>query len=150
MNERGPSHEDRLASLEAACRARGIAVTVQRRAVLEVLAESETHPSIDDVYEVVHRRFPEVSRSTIYRILESFAREGLVRKVFHAGRALRYDPRTDRHHHFTCTRCERVIDISDPRLDRLPLPDSLARASSFAVQDYTVQFFGLCPDCASE
>ena len=148
MHESGHPRAERRAALEQALRERGIPITVQRRAVLEVLARSEAHPSIDDVYAVVHRRFPEVSRSTIYRILESFARAGIVRKVFHPGRALRYDPRTDRHHHFTCTACERVIDVVDERLDGLALPDSLAGSDEFTVQDYTVQFFGLCPRCA--
>ena len=123
-------------------------MTVQRRAVLEVLASTDEHPTVDEVHAEVRRRFPEVSRSTVYRILESFAEAGLVRKVFHPGRTLRYDSRTDRHHHFTCTACERVIDISDPRLDRLPVPEALTRSGAFSVQDYSVQFFGLCPECA--
>ena len=43
----------KLAALEAACRAQGVPLTVQRRAILEVLADRTDHPTADQVFAAV-------------------------------------------------------------------------------------------------
>lgn len=131
--------------LARACRAHGLPVTVQRRAIYELLAGRTDHPTADQVWEAARARLPGVSRTTVYRVLDTFVRLGLVVKTPHLGSAVRFDPRTERHHHLVCTECGRVVDISSARLDRVALPD--AAAHGFEVDDFSVHIRGRCAAC---
>ncbi|MDY0165958.1 MAG: Fur family transcriptional regulator [Thermoguttaceae bacterium] len=134
----------RLQALEERCRQRGVPVTVQRRAILEAVLRRKDHPSADDIFEAVHARLPQVSRTTIYRVLDTFVDMGLIRRLRQTG-AARFDRNIDRHHHLICTRCGKVMDLEDPALDQLPMPKH--KLHGFEIDDYSVQFSGTCPDC---
>jgi len=135
-----------MARAEALCRRRGLPLTVQRRAVLEALAGRRDHPTADLLYEDVARRLPGVSRATVYRALEAMVRAGVVRKVWYAGAAARFELPPQRHHHLVCVACDRIVDLYHPALDRLPVPER--RAAGFRLLDYSVQFMGICSQCA--
>jgi Fur family peroxide stress response transcriptional regulator len=135
-----------LARAEALCRRQGLPLTVQRRAVLEALVARRDHPTADRLYEDVARRLPGVSRATVYRALEAMVQAGVVRKVWYAGAAARFELPERRHHHLICVVCDKVVDLYEPALDRLPGPRS--RAAGFRLLDYSVQFMGICPQCA--
>jgi Fur family ferric uptake transcriptional regulator len=44
--------------------------TKARRVMLEELCKVESHPTADELYEMVRKRIPRVSLGTIYRNLE--------------------------------------------------------------------------------
>ena len=132
-----------LAPFEARCREKGLAFTIQRRAVLEDLAPRTDHPTADQVYETVTPKVPGLSRTTVYRVLDTLARSGVIREVGHLGAAMRYDPHTGRHHHLLCTDCGCVTDHEDDRLDGFKLPTG----TGFEIEDYSVYFKGRCPSC---
>jgi Fur family transcriptional regulator, peroxide stress response regulator len=134
----------RLRALEERCRQKGLPVTVQRRAILEAVLRRDDHPSADDIFEAVHARLPQVSRTTIYRVLDTFVDMGLIRRLRQTGSA-RFDRNIDRHHHLICSRCGKVMDLEDPALDQLPMPNR--KLHGFEIDDYSVQFSGTCPDC---
>ena len=135
----------RLGELEAACRRHGVPLTVQRRVVLETLSRRTDHPTADQLLVDVRTRLPGVSRTTVYRVLETLVRLGLAVKTCTPGSAVRFDPRTERHHHLVCLQCERVIDLHAPSLDALRLP--ALRTAGFEISDYSVHFRGTCPEC---
>ncbi len=135
----------RLGELEAACRRHGVPLTVQRRVVLEALSRRTDHPTADQLLVDVRTRLPGVSRTTVYRVLETLVRLGLAVKTCTPGSAVRFDPRTERHHHLVCLQCDRVIDLHAPSLDALRLPP--LRTSGFEISDYSVHFRGTCPQC---
>ena len=134
-----------LADLEAACRRHGLPLTVQRRVVLEALAGRTDHPTADQLLVDVRTRMPGVSRTTVYRVLETLVRLGLAVKTCTPGSTVRFDPRTERHHHLVCLQCERVMDVHAPSLDALRLPSM--RTAGFEISDYSVHFRGTCPEC---
>lgn len=138
-------HDKALAGFEQLCRAHGLALTVQRRTILSVLLSSEDHPTADQVYELVRTRLPGLSRTTVYRVLDTFVRIGAVARVAHHGSAARYDPKTHRHHHFVCVQCGRIIDLEDQRLDRIALPDLAERG--LEVKDFNIHLRGVCAEC---
>ncbi|HRX84343.1 MAG TPA: transcriptional repressor, partial [Phycisphaerae bacterium] len=67
-----PTHESSLEWFEQLCRQQGLALTVQRRTILSVLLDSDDHPTADQVYEIVRQRLPGLSRTTVYRVLDTF------------------------------------------------------------------------------
>jgi Fe2+ or Zn2+ uptake regulation protein len=138
----------RIELFSARCRETGIPLTPQRRAVLEAVLALELHPTADQVHERVVAALPDVSRATVYRALETLVASGVITKLSHPGRAVRFDPRTERHHHLTCLGCDTVIDLDDERFDSLPIPDT--SAFGFAVADFCVQLRGLCTACQAK
>ncbi len=143
-----PSLHEKMKGFEELCREQGVPLTVQRRAILESLAQREDHPTADQVYEKVSPSLPGLSRTTVYRVLETLVGLGVIHKANHLGSAARYDPNTERHHHLTCLSCHRVVDVEDDKLKRVDLPK--ARAQGFEITDYSVHFKGTCPDCAAK
>jgi Fur family peroxide stress response transcriptional regulator len=143
MNDQ--TRQNRFAQLEQACRDRGVPLTVQRRAVLEAVLDIDDHPTTDQVHTTVANHIAGISRSTVYRTLETLVRMGVIKKVCHPGSVVRYDSCLDVHHHLVCQRCDMVIDLSDEQLDALPIPDT--SALGFEVLDFTVQLRGICRHC---
>lgn len=134
-----------LARAAEALRARGLPLTVQRRAILERFIGCTDHPAADTLHADVAARVPGLSRATVYRTLETLVELGLAVRIPHPGWEQRYDPRTDLHHHLVCDPCGAVLDHESPALDHLPRP---ARSSGFVAQGYSVQFRGQCAACA--
>ena len=134
-----------LVEIQTLCRQHGLPVTAQRRAVLEALVAREDHPTADQLFEVVRMRLPDISRTTVYRVLETLVRVGAVQRVSHLGSAVRYDAFTEPHHHLVCVRCERLLDVVDPALDGLHPPAQLP--PGFEILDYSVHFRGVCSNC---
>lgn len=137
----------RVAELEARCRAAGVPVTVQRRRIFEALVSRHDHPTADQLLADLREVLPGLSRATVYRSLEALAAVGAVSRACHPGAVVRYDGRTDQHHHLVCLRCGAMADVDDPRLDRLALPSLEGR--DFDVTDFRVQLRGVCKDCRS-
>jgi Fur family peroxide stress response transcriptional regulator len=123
----------------------GLPVTTQRRAVFEAILDRVDHPTAEQVYTAVRRELPQISRMTVHRILGTFVSLGLVARTCHPGSAARFDPKLDQHHHLVCMDCGRIIDVDDPRLNRLPLPD--LKPHGFQIHDYNVHFRGRCAQC---
>jgi len=134
-------------NLRAACRRHGVPFTIQRAVILEALAAREDHPTADQLLETVRSPLPGISRTTVYRVLDTLVRLGLAVKTCSPGSAVRFDARTERHHHLVCLECERVVDLHEPALDRIDL--SRARRAGFEISDYSVHFRGICPNCCA-
>ena len=47
----------------------GYKMTPQRRAILEAITAAESHPSAEQLYEVVRESMPDTSRATVYNTL---------------------------------------------------------------------------------
>jgi Fur family transcriptional regulator, peroxide stress response regulator len=138
-----------LQQFEAACRAHGLPVTVQRRRIFEALCARSDHPTPDQVYAAVKDTLPGVSRTTIYRVLDTLVRLGVLAKASSPRATTRVDPRTHRHQHLVCQRCDHLVDVEDTAVDhRVRLPD--VRRQGFTIADYSIYFIGLCAACHEE
>lgn len=137
-------HGLRVVDLDRLCRQKGIPLTVQRRTVLEVLRDRKDHPTADQIYKAVRERIASISRMTIYRVLDLLCGYGLIARVNRPGTAERFDANIERHHHLICRRCEKIMDLEDLRLNRLPLP----RVAGFKISNYSVCFSGICAKCS--
>lgn len=134
-----------LGRLQIACRARGIPVTVQRRVIFTTLRERDDHPTVDQIFADVKDRIPGVSRTTVYRTLETLADLGLARRTSHFEAFARFDGNMEQHHHLVCTVCGKVVDFQDPQLTIGELPD--VSRSGFALSDFSIYFEGFCSVC---
>lgn len=108
-----------LHGLTGKMKEKGLKVTPQRIAVLEALRASKGHPSADSIYENVRKKNPNIAVATIYKILQVFEKNGIIRRINTGGDIIRYDADLYRHHHLYSSESERVADYHDERLNRL-------------------------------
>lgn len=140
--------QKKLELLESISRERNLPVTVQRRVVLDALLDRDDHPTVDQLFADVNARMPGVSRTTIYRALETLVELGLARRANHFEASARFDGNTDHHHHLVCRRCNRVADFDHPSLNHFA-PQSLG-GIAFKVLDYSIHLEGLCAECQKD
>ncbi len=132
----------------ATLKRRGLRVTPQRVAILRILHGLANHPSAEEVFRTVQRDFPSLSLTTVYRTLETLAELGEVGLVHVGGERVRFDHRTDPHHHAVCTACGQLADVEhrEPGLaDGLSIPffgNERPRGNA-------VVFYGVCTGCRS-
>jgi Fur family peroxide stress response transcriptional regulator len=139
MKRQGPEE------LESLCRRQGLRLTHQRKAILAALAGRSDHPTADQLYDQIRKKLPEVSRTTVYRVLDKLVAAGVARMVAHHAPSSRYEACSARHHHLVCRRCNRMTDIAAPALNDLTPPST--RGHNFKIDDYSIQFMGICSDC---
>ncbi len=134
-----------IEEFERKCREQGLALTVQRRTILQELLSRCDHPSADMIYDAVKDRVPGLSRTTVYRVLDTLVQLGAARKVAHEAAVVRFDPNTERHHHLLCDRCGSLLDLPPQQVGSIPMPDT--SVSGFTIRDFSVNFSGICSQC---
>ena len=118
--------------------------TRQRQIILEELKKMSSHPTADELYEMVRRRIPRVSLGTVYRNLELLSGSNAI-QTLPGGTKMRFDGNPQQHYHFRCVSCDRVDDLPLEPLTRLE--DDLRSISDYDIQGHRLEFFGLCPQC---
>ncbi len=122
-------------------------VTEQRRIILEELKKVNSHPTANEIYDMVRKRLPKISLGTVYRNLEILSEAGMIQKLELAGTQKRFDGTVENHSHVRCLGCGRVEDIS---VDPIPGIDVLKGQSEYKILWHRLEFMGLCPQCQSE
>jgi Fur family transcriptional regulator, ferric uptake regulator len=123
-------------------------ITEQRRIILEELKNVKTHPTANEVYDMVRKRLPRISLGTVYRNLEILSEAGVIRKLELAGTQKRFDGTVENHYHVRCLICGRVEDLP---MDPIPAIDvALDGYSGYQVLWHRLEFMGLCPRCQAQ
>ena len=69
----------------------GYRITIPREAILEVLSSTTAHLSAEDIYLEIHKKYPNVGLTTVYRTLELLGQMGLVQKFDFGDKRGRYE-----------------------------------------------------------
>jgi Fur family transcriptional regulator, ferric uptake regulator len=120
-------------------------LTRQRRLILGLLRSVKTHPTADELYEMVREKLPHISLGTVYRNLEIMAAEGIIRKLETAGTQKRFDGIVEEHYHVRCVRCGRVDDL--PVKSIKAVDDAVVGMTDYQILSHHLEFAGLCPHC---
>lgn len=120
-------------------------MTRQRQVILEELRRVSTHPSADEVYEMVRKRLPRISLGTVYRNLEILSESGDIQKLELGGSLKRFDGFPLPHYHIRCIRCDRLVDA--PSQLNLDIDGRVQSETDFTILGHKLEFNGICPDC---
>lgn len=123
----------------------GLKLTPQRIAILDYLEGNLSHPSAEDVYRAVQRKFPTMSFATVYNTLETLKGRGRVVELTGDPGKKRFDPNPRPHHHLICTRCRRIEDLHVEFRLNVPVRD----LAGYAVTGNHIEFYGTCPACST-
>jgi Fe2+ or Zn2+ uptake regulation protein len=136
--------DDQLSDL---LRTEGHRVTSQRLVMYRALREQDRHITADELLLLVAERLPGLSLPTVYATLDLFEELGLVRRLATNRGPVRFDSRTDPHHHTVCRRCGRVDDLSAQV--KLGPAVAAARRAGFDAAGAELLVSGLCTGCAA-
>lgn len=123
---------------------KGLRVTPQRIGVLDILLNFDNHPTIEYITEYVRISFPRISDSTVYNILDTFVKNGIINRVKTENGIIRFDPVTEQHHHLYSSDSEQIEDFFDTELDKL-LNDYFRKKQfpNFKIEDIRVHIKGI-------
>lgn len=130
------------------CKKNGLKITPQRMAIYSNLRHNKSHPTTDDLYQIVKKLFPAISYDTINRTLVTFSEIGIIEVVEGHGTSRRFDSDIESHHHFHCTLCNTIFDLQWEDFDSLPIPDEIL--NKFTIQNKRVVLKGLCDKCKTK
>ena len=98
---------------------KGLRVTPQRIAILGAIIKLNNHPTAEKIIEYIKKNHQNISDGTVYKVLDSFVENNLLKKVKSESGIMRYDPSQSNHHHLYCSETDRIEDYEDEKLDKL-------------------------------
>lgn len=122
-------------------------LTTQRQIILEELSKVTSHPTANEVYDMVRKRLPRIGLGTVYRNLELLAESGVILKLEVGGTQKRFDATTDLHYHVRCVQCGKVNDIDIPVQHEINQVAS--QISDYQILNHHIEFLGICKECSS-
>ena len=125
---------------------RSLGLTKQRQAVLQVIRESESHLTANEVFDDARRVLPGISFATVYNSLHYLKNEGLIGEVSFGNDATRYDRTLTRHDHAICSKCGKLVDL-ELRIPRGLIKEAAER-SRFQPESIELTLHGVCPECS--
>jgi len=147
MQHRGSMEpQKRVEEMLSKLKSRDFRITPQRLAVLKILASSESHPSVDDIYKEVKALFPTTSLATVYKTVSLLKELNEVLELGFPDGSNRYDGYNPvPHPHAICMTCKKIMDPELMNIDELSV--EMSRKTGYKIFHHRLDFFGLCPDC---
>ncbi|TET24990.1 MAG: transcriptional repressor [Candidatus Cloacimonadota bacterium] len=121
---------------------KGVTLTPQRLAVIEFLMKNKNHPCVDEIYNVIKKKYPSISPATVYSTLQLLKEMGEIQELHIRGDKACFDPVAERHHHLLCRVCGKTIDVKV----QCPLIDNL-KIAGHQVEDVQAYLYGVCVEC---
>ena len=139
----------RLQQLTRKLRDRGHRLTPQRLAVLKILAVSEGHPTVQQIYDQIKADFPMTSLATVYKTVTLIKDMGEVLELSFSDGSNHYaGNKPFPHPHLICTKCKSITDPEVP--GQATLFQQVEEATGYEILSHRLDFYGICPQCQDQ
>jgi len=130
-------------------RSNGKLYSEQREQILDIFLKIEEHPTINDIYDLVRKKHPQIGLATVYRTMKVICDAGLARKTDFGGSIRRFEHKYKHQHHdhLVCLKCGGIIEVISPAIEKLQ--EKLAKKHKFKAVKHRMEIFGLCKVCKS-
>ncbi len=123
-------------------KSRGQRATRVRTALLTLLFDHSMPLSVAQIMNSVP-----ANKTTIYREMDFLKSQGIIQEIDFGDGKKRYEIISDsHHHHVVCNNCGTIEDVVLED-DIAKEEKIIARLTNFQVQNHSLEFFGLCPNC---
>jgi len=129
-----------MPEMEERCAAAGLKLTEPRRLVLEILVESEDHPSVEMVYERARAKDPKVAMATVYRTLNLFHEFGIVTRIDLKESFARYELNWGHHHHLIDVETGEVHEFQNDTIEKLK--SQIAAEMGYDLVECVLELYG--------
>lgn len=122
---------------------KGLKVTPQRIAILGAIIKLDNHPTAENIIDYIRKNHPNISTATVYKVLDAFVSCGLIKRVKTEKDFMRYDARTESHHHLYYSDSDKIEDYMDEELNHI-LEDyfEMKNIPGFKIEDLKLQIIG--------
>lgn len=121
---------------------KGVKPSFQRISVLKYLIKEKNHPSVEIIYQAIHKDIPTLSKTTVYNTLNLLVEKGIVSALTIKENEVIYDFIEEPHAHFHCVECGNIKDIFIGK--ELLAINSL---DGFKIDEAQINFKGTCVYC---
>ncbi len=130
-------------------RERGVRLTAQRRAVLQVVVSAGRQLSAAAIHELGRHYEPELSLATVYRTLDLLASLDMVRPLRSPSGAMQFAAATLPHsHHVVCRSCGCAAEFEGCDIGHVVR--HAARQTGFRIDGHWLELAGHCAACAAQ
>ncbi len=120
-------------------------LTRQRKIILEELNKLNSHPTANEIYEIVRQYIPNISLGTVYRNLELLSSNGAITKLTMGGSQMRFDGNIDNHYHVKCNVCGKMEDIHIDAANEIN--SIIGYIKDYLIYQHRLEFYGICSEC---
>ncbi len=126
----------------------GLKHSRQREVILQYFLETGGHMTVDDLHRLIHRKHPEIGRTTIYRTLKLFCDAKLAESIELKDGLTRFEHhyKHSHHDHMICIECGTILEFVSAEIENLQ--DEIAHAYGFTIDSHRHQIFGVCQKCS--
>ena len=127
---------------------KGLKVTPQRMAIIEVLIEQkDLHPGARLVYQEARKKKKSLSLSATYATLNKLSHHGIIKTLQFDKMENRYEGNLEEHINLICERCKKILDYKVPiTVDQR----GVAKKTGFSITDTRLEYYGYCRECREE
>jgi Fur family transcriptional regulator, ferric uptake regulator len=143
---------DRPGRLQEALTKRGMRLTRQRKAILQVMDSAERHLDVGAILERAQKLDPRVHRVTVYRTIDLLKRNGLIDELdllhLHGGQHF-YESHGPRDHiHVACLRCGTVREVESELYEKLK--KQIEKDCGITITTARTEVGGYCDRCRNK
>jgi len=118
--------------------------------VLEAFLSTEKHVTVEELVGMLSGRGPTLSAEFVRDTLKMLSRLGFARQSRFDNGVVRYEHHHlgDHHDHMICTKCGRIIEFKEDRLERYQI--QIAANHGFHMLRHKMEIYGICAGCLKE
>jgi Fur family ferric uptake transcriptional regulator len=126
---------------------KGLRNTRQREAILEAFLSGEKHITVEELFNLAKKKYPEIGYATVDRNLKLMVECGLAEEMKIGKQKTRYEQKIghEHHDHLLCLKCGRFIEVRDDKIEKLQ--EKLAEANDFTPMRHKLEIYGFCKKC---
>lgn len=125
----------------------GLKNTKYRVKIIQMISESKSLLSAQDIYQSLIKGKNNINLSTVYRTLDKLVETKIINRInFEKENQSLYEYNNNLHHHFLiCKSCNKVIPIYSCPLENYE--KKIENNYNFEILEHHVEFYGLCENC---
>lgn len=125
----------------------GVRWTIQRQAILELLANCGEHITAEELHRRVARQDHVISPATVYRTVNMLVEMSVVskRNFSDGGASFEWNLSKRHHDHLVCVDCGGITEFQDESIEDLQI--AIAKRYDFELGHHRLDLFGRCSAC---
>ena len=128
-------------------------MTIERELVLGAFLDSDAESlNIIEIREKIYDKRKRISKTTIQRILDIFYEIGIIKKIEYSDKMIRYviirEEEEDKDYYIICKKCGKAFSYTVENNKKIL--ETAEKQTGFIIDDFELEFIGLCPECSGE